>query len=25
LWVGRVEDAVANDPLWEAECVAVAA
>jgi phosphoserine phosphatase RsbU/P len=25
LWVGKVEDAVANEPLWEAECVEVAA
>ena len=24
LWVGKVEDAAADDPLWEAECVEVA-
>ncbi|HXB70450.1 MAG TPA: PP2C family protein-serine/threonine phosphatase [Candidatus Acidoferrales bacterium] len=25
LWVGKMEDAVADEPLWEAECVEVAA
>ena len=24
LWVGKVDDAVANEPLWEAECVEAA-